>query len=99
MILIDLSSHRRFIETTAKDIRFTLSLNEDKTNKLKIAVLGTLTALFSINNTTSAESLKNSTSFIDNHLYPNLLALCEIIKQTNYTKISLAIEKIKMNSR
>jgi len=97
MILIDLSSPRRFIANATKDLKLILWINEDKTKKCKFAAIGTLAAMLSFNNSAAAESLKNTTNFIDSHLYPNLFALCEIMKQTSYSQVSLAIKQIRTN--
>lgn len=95
MLLIDLSSPRKHILKAAQNIQFNLSLNEHITKKCGAAALGTLAAVCSFNNTAFAESLKTSIELIDNHLYPNLFALYEILKQTNYPQISLAVKQIE----
>jgi len=97
MIIIDLSFPRKCVQNTAKSLSYTLSLDEHRIKKCKVVTLGTLAAVFSFSNTAFAESFKNNPDFIGNHLYPNLFALCDILKQTNYTQISLAIEQIKKN--
>jgi len=95
MIIIDLSPTRKLFENTIKDLYFNISLNEHKIKKGKIIALGSLAAVFSINNTALAESFKITPGFIDNHLCANLFALCEILKQTNYPQLALAIEQTK----
>jgi len=97
MIVIDLSFPRKHIQNTFKNINHNLSIDEGEIKKCKLATLCTLAAIFSFNNTVLAESIKESSDFIGNHVYSNLFALCEILKQTNYNQISLAIKGIEKN--